>query len=177
MHIVLGLIGILAAAGFWIYRINAAARGAQELADLAGTAANLPRKMRFQHKARKKGLAIVEDPREAALILMLGVARTAGEVSIEQKGVIRDQAMKHFQASEDEAEELLSRASWASSDLTNPDDAISRMVDLIAQKVNEEDRPGLIEMLRAVAIAEGEENVTPEQANFIARCRSRLGLR
>lgn len=177
MHILIGLMGLIAAVGFWIYRARDAARGAQELADLAGEAANLPRKMRFQHKARKKGLAMVEDPREAALILMLGVARTAGEVSLEQKSIIRTQAMQHFQVNEDEAEELLARAAWASSDLANPDNAITRMIDLIAQSVSDNERAGMLDMLRAVARAEGEENVTPEQANFISRCRERLGLR
>lgn len=175
MHIILGILGVLAAVGFWAYRVDMAARGARELADLAGTAANLPRKMRFQHKARRKGLAVVDDPREAATILMLGLARVAGEVSVEQKLAIRQQAATHFDMDEAGADELVARASWAMSDLANPEDAIPRMIDLIAERVDLSERDSLMAMLKAVALTEGEANA--DQAMFIAKCRSRLGLR
>ena len=71
MPYIIGLLGVLAAAGIWIYRINAAARGAQELADIAGEAANLPRKW--------PTLWVVQ-PEHAALFLVIAMhARSDAE--------------------------------------------------------------------------------------------------
>jgi len=175
MHIILGLISLLGIIGLVVHRINMASEGARHLADLAGEAANLPRKMRFKSKAGKKGLAIVDDPREAATILMLGVARCAGEVSVEQKTAIRSEIMQNFQFNEEEAEELLAHASWVSSDLPDAESAINRMMDLIAQTMNQEDMGTLLNMLKAIASAEGEPR--PVQKVYISNCRARVGLR
>lgn len=175
MHIILGLLGLIAAAGFWIHRINAAARSAQDIADIAGEAANLPRKMRFQHRARKKALEIVDDPREAACVLMLGVARGKGEMTTEQKVAIREQMEEHFRASTEDAEELLARASWVSSDVKDPQTLIRKMVDFLIKQVTQDELRQLDDMLLSIARIEGDP--TPEQAEFISAFRMRSGLR
>lgn len=175
MHIVLGLIGLLAAAGFWIYRIRDAARGAQELGELAGEAANLPRKMRFQHKARKKALEVIDDPREAAAVLMLGVARGQGEITVEQKRAISAQIQQNFELDAESADELLARAGWISSDIKDPQTLVRKMIDFIRIRLGEAELRQLDQMLREIANIDGEPH--PAQLEFIAACRSRSGLR
>ena len=160
MHILLGLVGIIAAAGVWIYRIRAAADAARDVADLAGEAANLPRKLRFRGKARRKGLDVIDDPREAAGVLMLCVLRVDGEVTAAHKEAVAGQMVEGFQLDQDGAEEILARASWQISDMVDETNAINKMVDFIIERVGREEMPVLLRMLEAVASADGEPTST-----------------
>ena len=55
MHILFAIIGIVTALSVWYWRAQAAARAAKDARELAKTAANLPRKLAFQHKAARAG--------------------------------------------------------------------------------------------------------------------------
>jgi uncharacterized tellurite resistance protein B-like protein len=175
MHISLGLIGLLTTIGVVLYRINMARQGAEDLLDIAGEAANLPRKLKFRSKTRKKGLAIVTDPREAATILMLGVAQVAGEVTDEHKAEIRKQVEKGFDLGPEDSEELLSRAIWILSDLNDPGNAINPMMDLISQNVGTDEMQDFMRMMKVIIAIDGE--LKPPQRTFMTRCRGRAGLR
>ena len=71
MHII-GIIIAVCTAVFWISR---AARGARDVADAANTLRNMPRRMRFKGKASKRGLELIDSPLEAAIILMVSLAK------------------------------------------------------------------------------------------------------
>jgi uncharacterized tellurite resistance protein B-like protein len=174
MHILLGLVGAVAAIGFWIYRIRAAADAAREVADLAGEAANLPRKLRFRGKARRKGLDVIDDPREAAGVLMLCVLRIDGEVTPAHKEAVTGQMVTGFELDRDAAEEILARASWHVSEMVDETNAINKMVDFIIERVGRDEMPVLMRMLEAVAASDGEPSA--HQQAYIKRCRMRAGL-
>src|SRR5690606_12995385 len=85
MHIILAILGALGVAAMIAWRISIAIHAAREIGDAAQGLANLPRKMRFQSRARREGVEVIADPREAATLLMLSVARAGGEVTASQK--------------------------------------------------------------------------------------------
>ena len=174
MHIILGLLGLLAAIGAIAWRINMAMRGAEIVKDAAETAANLPRKMRFKARANKQRLASVEDPREAAAILLLGMARASGEVTTEQKAAIRSEMEREFDTCADTSEELLARATWYSANVVNPEDLIPRMTDFIARRVGADELNSVSAMLQAVGTVDGE--LSGDQAEYLRRYRQRAGL-
>ena len=175
MHILLGLIGLLSTIGVVLYRINQARRGAESLIDIAGEAANLPRKLKFRAKTRKKGLAIVTDPREAATILMLGVVKVTGEVTATHNAQIRKLVETGFDLGPEDSEELLSRAVWILSDLNDPGNAINPMMDIISTHVGTDEMQGFLGMMKDVIAVDGEQK--PVQRSFMTRCRGRAGLR
>ena len=82
MHILLGILATAAAIIFYLSRIS---KGAGELVDAANEISNLPRKMRYRKKAGKRGLDLVDNPVEAATVLMISVAR------LDKLGVVSDQ--------------------------------------------------------------------------------------
>lgn len=175
MHILLGILGIVGAAAFWIWRINAAAQAARELGDLAGEAANLPRKMRFRSKAKKRGLDVIDDPREAAAVMLLNAARAGGEVSVETKTLIRREMERAFDIGPDQSGELLSRAAWHSSGVLEPVDVVRRMTDFLVANVSREALADLATLIARIVSA--ESGPAHEQKLFLLRYRERAGLK
>lgn len=175
MHIVMMLIGALAAIGAIIWRIQMAAQAARQMGDVAKTAANLPRRLAFRHKSGKKGSRLVEDPREAAVILMLEVARAAGEISREQKNEINSIICEHFEFSEGDAEEIIAQASWVSQDEAGNDAMHRRLSNLIVKAVNNKDLVDLDDMLVRVSEVEGQPN--QDQLAVLSTFRNVAGLK
>ena len=174
MHIVLGLIGLLVAIGGIAWRINMAMRGAEIVKDAAETAVNLPRKMRFRAKANRQRLSSVEDPREAAAVLLLGMARAGGEVTTQHKQTIRTEMERVFEVNAATSEELLSRAAWFSANVADPGDLVPRMTDFLARRVGPEEMQTTSTMLSAIASVEGE--AAHDQSLYLHRFRQRAGL-
>jgi len=174
MHIVLGLLGLLAAIGAIAWRINMAMKGAEVIKDVAQTTANLPRKMRFKAKANRQRLSAVEDPREAAAILLLGMARAGGEVTKEHKQAIRSRMESEFGVTQTISEELLARASWYSANIADPADLVPRMTDFLVKHVSATELAQVSTMLEAVARVEAEG--APDQVEYLRRYRQKAGL-
>jgi len=174
MHIILGLIGLLGAVGAIAWRINMAMRGAEVVKDAAETAINLPRKMRFQAKANRQRLSAVDDPREAAAVLLLGMARAGGEVTTEHKQAIRSEMERLFQSNSATNEELLARATWFSANVADPRDLIPRMADFLTRQVGSDELENVAAMLTVIAKVEGEPG--HDQSEFLRRYRQRAGL-
>lgn len=155
MHILMMIFGALSAVGFLIWRIQAAATAAREIGDLAKEAANLPRKLAFRRRSGKKGADLVTDPREAAVVLMLEIARARGEVTREQKDTIEAIIVQQFQFEPDEAEEILTQAGWVSAPDAGTDRLMRRMVKVVQAGVSHEDIVELDDMLIHVSEADG----------------------
>ena len=175
MHILLLIFGALATIGTIIWRIQAAEHAARQIGDAAKTAANLPRYLSFRRKTGKRGSRLVQDPREAAVILMLEVARAGGEVSREQKNVMVELISRNLDFSEDDAEELIVQAAWVSQDEAGQDALLRRMVKLITASVSQKDIIDLDEML--VQVSEAERAPTADQLSVLQSFRSLCGLR
>ena len=114
MHIIVALLGILGFIAVWYWRLKMLQEVAKDGRKLAETVTNLPRKMRFKNKSGKGGLAVVDDPREAATILMLEIAQARGTLTEKQEAAIRGEVMHHFEFTEADANELISQAGWLS---------------------------------------------------------------
>ncbi|MGD2132437.1 MAG: TerB family tellurite resistance protein [Maricaulaceae bacterium] len=153
---IFALLGALATVGVIIWRLTILMQVGREAADAAQGLANLPRKMRFQSRASKAGVEVINDPREAATLMMLDVARAGGEVTASQKAVIRAQMAARFELPEAEADEMLTQVAWLSRDLPEPGAATGRMVRLMRETVTPEEMAELSAMMRAVAFADGD---------------------
>ncbi len=174
MSVVLMLLGVIGGLGVRVWRISMAIQGARAIGEAAGEVANLPRKMRFRSRANQKGLSVVDDPREAATILLLGIARSGGEVTVEDKAGIRAEMMRRFELAESDANELLARAAWLSEGLHNLDDGIARMTQVIARATSPRELSELAGMLETIASADG--GPCSAQENYLAQYRRRAGL-
>jgi len=144
---------------------------------LASAAKNIPRKTRFQRRANQGGLDAITDPREAAAVMMMEVARGAGEVTAEHKTVMRAEIMQNFQLSETEADELVAAAGWLGRDALAPYVVMQKMTCLILSTpgLGSDQFVDLSNMLDEVALIEG--GPFDEQVSLIRIFREQAGLR
>ena len=176
MHILLALLGILTFIAAWYWRIKMISGAARGGYDAAKTIANLPRKHGFRHRTGKTGLKAVTDPREAAAIMMLEIARTRGTVSDTQEAAIRTEMVEHFGFSEAEAKDWLIEAGWRSREAPAPHAVMARMSDVIVRTpgMGPKEFDDLCAMLENIAVADGK--VSAEERDLIQIWRRKAGL-
>lgn len=174
MHIVMAILGVLGTAAFIVWRIHIASQAARDLADLAGEAANLPRKMRFRSKAKRRAVETIDDPREAAAVLIFGVAACAGPVSEPSRAAMTQDMAQLFEISEAEATELAARAAWHVGGMIDPLNVVNRLTDIVAEKAGNAALSSLASIIQASAAR--TEMQSADQSAFIAKFRRRAGL-
>lgn len=178
MHILIAILGILTAIGVWAWRLHMAREGARHALDAARAAANAPRRLAFKYKAGRGGLSVVEDPREAAAIMMMEVARARGGPLTERQARIIDQEiMETFHMSAEEADELSAHAAWVTNTAPSPQEAMRKLSLLIvnAPQLGPKEVVDLDAML--VAVSEAEGTPTRDQLALLQVFRNKAGLK
>lgn len=154
----LGLLGILIAIGVWVWRLQMAKRGLDVAVDVAKTVANAPRRLAFKYKMGKGGLDLIEDPREAASIMLVLVALGRdGRLTDHQSYVIEHEIREHFRVTPIDAEELAAHAAWVVKTCPPPEEAmrvLSRKI-VTSPQLGPKEVVDLDAMLVAVSEAEG----------------------
>ena len=178
MQFLVAILGILVAIGVWSWRLRMARDGAREAVDLARSAANLPRRLAFKYRAGRNGLDLIDDPREAAAIMMMEVARArGGPLTERQNDAISDEIMRHFSFSQEEAHELVAHAAWVTNKAPLPQETMRRLSQKIVgdRYLGPKEVVDLDGMLEAVSEAEGTP--TRDQLALLQVYRDRAGLR
>ena len=178
MQILLFLLGVLVTIGIWSWRIRMAREGAQEAARLAHSAINMPRKMAFRYKASKNGITLIEDPREAAAIMMMEVARArGGPLTDRQAEVIEQEIVHHFEFTPAEAEELSAHAAWVTNTAPPPAETMRKLSQLIVTSsvLGPKEVVDLDAML--VTVSEAEGLPTRDQLELLQVYRDKAGLK
>jgi len=173
MHIVIAVLIAVAGILFWLGR---AAQGAREIADTAQEISNIPRKMRYRKKAGKRGLALIENPVEAATVLMISIARmeNVGRVSDDQASGIATQLAAHMQLERADAEDMILQMRSLTQQLKQPSSTLYPMVDLLRDNIDRQDAQELSAMLQDIAVIDSPINA--DQINFIRRFEERMGI-
>jgi hypothetical protein len=178
MHILLGLLAVFVAIGVWVWRIQMAKRGLDVAVDVAKTVANAPRRFAFQYKMGKGGLDLIEDPREAAAIMLVLLAQARGpELTDRQGDIIESEMREHFKVTATEAEELTAHAVWVSKSCPPASEAmriLSRMI-VNSPQLGPKEVVDLDAML--VAVSEAEELPTRAQLVLLQVYRDLAGLK
>ncbi|MEO1040192.1 MAG: hypothetical protein AAFX09_11655 [Pseudomonadota bacterium] len=174
MHILFALLGAIGAIAFFLWRINMGVRAARELADAAGEAANLPRKMRFRSRSKKRGVDVIDDAREAGAVILYGAAKSAGEVDSLVKAFLSEAMSARFNVDAASAAELTARAAWHLNSLNDPVSVLNRMTDLVASQAGAD----ALADLDAVMAELGEGGPVDADAfeRYRAQYRRRAGL-
>jgi hypothetical protein len=158
MHILLGLLAVLTAIGVWAWRLQMARRGLDVAADMAKTVTNAPRRLAFKYKMGKGGLDLIDDPREAAAIMMMQVALARGAPLTSLQGdIIEAEMREHFQYLPGEAEDLAAHAAWVSQSCPPATVTMTQLSKLIVNspQLGPKEVIDLDAMLVAVSEAEG----------------------
>ncbi len=178
MHILFGLLTLLAAIGVWAWRLRMARQGLDAAADIARTVANAPRRMAFRYKAGQGGLDLIDDPREAAAIMMMQVALArGGHLTPRQSDVIEAEIREHFDYTPGEAEDLAAHAAWVSQTCPPAKDTMTRLSRMIVNspRLGPKEVVDLDAML--VAVSEAEELPARPQLLLLQVYRDTAGLK
>lgn len=160
MHILLSILGALGTAVFVLWRLHMAAHMASDLVDAASSARGFFCRWRWRRKANVNPIDLVEDPREAASILMVAVAQADGPISDRERDAIRTQMQTRFGATLQQSIELLARAQWMAREGVDAAEVMRRLKPLIERTCDTQHRRELIEMLSEVASADGQHDAT-----------------
>ncbi len=176
MHIIGLILAIVAAIAVWQWRIRAAAQAARELGNIAQTAANLPRRLAFKRKTGQSGLKLIDDPREAAAVLMLEIARADGEMSADARAVMLQIMQEEFEIEAADADALISHAQFLLRNAPVPHAVVDRMARFVldAPGIGPKEIVDLDGMLVAVSEADGPPSA--EQLSVLQVFRNRTGV-
>ncbi|MEO1475803.1 MAG: hypothetical protein AAFS13_05425, partial [Pseudomonadota bacterium] len=133
MHILIAILTALGALAAWYYRLKMIGGAAKDIGRVAERVANAPRKFAFMQRAAQTGLKSVDDPREAAAILMVLVAGGQGGkvLTDPQRDVIMAETAEHFELNDEEAEALLVHAQWMVRDVEVTSGVGERMARIV----------------------------------------------
>ena len=158
MHMLIGLLAVLTAIGVWAWRLRMAKRGLDVATDIAKTVASAPRRLAFKYRMGKGGLGLIDDPLEAAAIMLMQVALArGGPLTPLQSDVIEAEMCEHFQYLPSEAENLAAHAAWVSQSCPPATVTMTQLSKLIvnAPQLGPKEVIDLDAMLVAVSEAEG----------------------
>lgn len=177
MYIVIAIAVIALALLFWQWRTYRAECIAAELEEVAPTAANLPRRLTFKRKSGKRGLGLVDDPREAAAVLMVEIARAGREMSDAAREVIDSLIESEFRLEAEDADALVAHAHWLLREAPVADAVVMRMTRFImsCDTIGPKEIVDLDGMLVAVSEADGRPNA--EQLALLQGFRDEAGVR
>lgn len=152
MHIVLALLGALAAA-FWAftYFVNAAQQGGDAVRDVTGVI----RRGRWNRRIDQRLAENLSDPREAAAILLYQIAAYDGAVTDRQQSAIVEDMRQAFEADEETARSLFAFARMAAGQLNDASNSARKILRPVAQVCTEAEKATLIDMLERTAEIEG----------------------
>jgi uncharacterized tellurite resistance protein B-like protein len=158
MHIVAVVGAVLAAVALILFRMQQAAHAARDIADAADEARGLFRRWGWRRKQLRHTLDAIEDAREAAAAMMVAAAQSDGGITERERTVITSEIRERFGASRRQAEELFARARWLVQDRTDASEVFRRLTPLILSSCGPAERSDVIEMLEAVAGADGRRD-------------------
>jgi len=169
MHIILAVLGALAAA-FWAFThfVGAAREGGDAIRDVQG----MFRGAKWSRKVSQRLIENLDDPRDAAAILLYQIAAYDGAVTDRQRGAIVADMRAAFDADEETAEGLFAFARMAVGEINDAANSTKKIARPILNACTETERRQLIDMLLKAAEIEGP--VSDVQNRLIAETRRLL---
>ncbi len=173
MHVLLAVLGVLGAGACWWCRIKYMSRAAAEIVDAAERTRGYVRRRQFRKKAEASTIAAIDDPRTAAVLLMVAVASCEGRMSEAAEREIRA-AMQDVMDVEKPEEELVF-AEWAVSGIADLNNLVFRLSPVWLRRLKEPERRELYGAVKRVAFADGDPDAL--QLSALQKLRDRLQLR
>ncbi|MDN5786973.1 hypothetical protein [Pseudorhodobacter sp.] len=116
MPFILGLLGLLAAAYFWVNRAKNAAHMTNELAGVASDVMAAARRFGFSRKLNLHPVESIDDPKLAATALGLAFLELDGLPTAEQHASLTRSVQSHLDLGHDKAQEALILGRWLLSE-------------------------------------------------------------
>ena len=166
MHIIIAVLGALAAA-LWAFThfMNAARDGREAIGEVKGVI----RRGKWNRRVDKRLIENLSDPREAAAILIYQLAAYDGAVTDRQKAQMVDDMRREFQTDDETAEGLFAFARMAVGEINDAGNSVRKILSPVNNFCTPDEKASLIALLDRTAEIEGEP--TDMQRRLIAEAR------
>lgn len=159
MHIILAFLGFLVTAVYLIHRLK-------ELGIDIGwlNPFHWHRRQKWRKKVNADPVFCIQDPMEAAAVLLYTAAKLSGDISAEQKALILDIYEQDFKLSKQDATNLLSSNAFLIKDEDRIYLQLKRFLEESLEQFNEAQRDSTLALVdRVIAV---EARVSPKQEDF-----------
>lgn len=150
MHIILGLIGLAAAAGFWIWRLRAAAEAGSQVIGAAKDVRAAARRFGFRRRTNVHPVDSIDDARVAAAAILAALVVQDHLTEAERRTTSIVQMQSVFEVTKTEAEELYALGHWLVAQCSGPGIAVPRLARKLNALAGVAAQPDLERMIAAV---------------------------
>ena len=157
MPIILFAVGILSAAVFWYYRMQAARRGAVDLLDAANDVRLAARRFGFRRKLNVHPVDSIDDARLAASGIVHAIGTMDGALSAGQEREILVQFQSVFGVTGAEAAEIAAFGRWIAEQCGTRAEAVRRLSRRLSRIAGPEAQSDLERMIAAVVPDPGDD--------------------
>jgi uncharacterized tellurite resistance protein B-like protein len=164
MPTLIALLGILAAAGFWYYRLRAARDAASDLLDVTSDVRNAARRLGFRRQANRHPADCIEDPRLAAMGVVAAIAELDGPHTRDEIDQMVVEAQVTFRVDKREADEIVAFGRWIATQCGTRAEAVRRLSKVVARLAGSEAANDLMRMAEAAATHRGPADEAVEDA-------------
>lgn len=172
MHLVLMILGVLAAGAVWWYRFRMMADATNEMVDKVGRVQGHFRRRKLRRKAAIAPVAAIDDPVVAAATVMVAIGAEDVVMSDALEARVRD-VITAIAASKEKADEAVTYAKWATNQVADVPTVIDQTAAFLTGKLDEAEKEQLVAMVQSVVLKEERHDL---YARRIDRLRRRLGL-
>lgn len=127
MPLLLTILGILGAVGFWVWRMRDAADTLHEVADMAGDVMAAARRFGFRRKHNQHPVDAIEDIALAQGSLAVAVTATGPLPTQETRGAQMTALRKHLRLNAQTGDEMFAMANWFINECNGAEAAVSRL--------------------------------------------------
>lgn len=150
MHIVLAVIGIVAAVYFFVMRARNAAEMTNELMDVADDVRAAARRLGFRRNKAQHPMDAVDDPNTAAATIAVAFIELDDLPSAEQQDNLLRSLQSTLRVDKSEAEELMVLGRWLMTQCNGPTPAITRAARKLYKMIGSDVGP-LMELLTSAS--------------------------
>lgn len=171
MHILLGLFSLIMFAAIWWYRMKYMSEAVGEAADAIGRVQSKIRREKIRKKTAVAPVASINDPLTAAATIMASIASEDSVLSPDLEQSMRTQ-LERIETGK-KLDEAIVYAKWASEQVATVTSVIDIAGKYLSQKLNEEEKLDLIDMVIDAVPQDKRHQAFPER---LKRLRQKLGL-
>jgi uncharacterized membrane protein len=166
------LLGVIAGAGFWWWRLKAMGEAASEIHDAAGRVIGKYKRHKFRQKVEGATLTAVSDPVAAAIIMMMAIAQEDRPLDDETEAAIQREALETMGQSS--PTEVMIFSKWVAANVADANDVSYAYRKLWSDNLTMDERRDLVAMVQRIASLRG--GPTPGQKTKLEKLSERLGF-
>lgn len=133
MHILIGIVGLLIAAGVWAWRLRMAKQALEEVSNVASDVMAAARRMGFKRQTDVHPVESIEEPELAVTALGLAFLDLASLPTAEQLAALKSAICNELAVTEAKTDEMLIVSRWLVNECKTPQQAFSRLLKRLSK--------------------------------------------